>query len=72
MIPIYENYGLYKPRMNVRKMVEELLMEVAPEYLQGFGKYCSIQSDSPAKKRPSQKIPEPRAKNSFDRCAGIL
>ena len=35
-IPIYENYGLYKPRMNVRKMVEELLMDIAPEYLQGL------------------------------------
>lgn len=52
MIPIYENYGFYKPRMNVRKMVDELLMEVAPEYLQGLGSIVlSSQTRLPRKDR---------------------
>lgn len=36
-IPIYENYGAYKPNLNVRRMVANLLDSVGPEYLQGLG-----------------------------------
>jgi len=36
-IPIYENYGAYKPSVNARKIVEKLLVAIDPEYLQGLG-----------------------------------
>ncbi|HKV93825.1 MAG TPA: hypothetical protein VJW20_14860 [Candidatus Angelobacter sp.] len=36
-IPIYENYGKYKPRLNARKIVENLFVTVDPNYLRGLG-----------------------------------
>jgi hypothetical protein len=51
-IPIYENYGSYKPTVNVRKMVEKLLGSVDPEYLQGLGSIVlSSQAQLPRKGR---------------------
>lgn len=36
-IAIYENYGTYKPSLNVRQMVEKLLDSIDPNFLQGLG-----------------------------------
>jgi hypothetical protein len=36
-IAIYENYGTYKPSLNVRRIVEKLLDSIDPNYLQGLG-----------------------------------
>lgn len=72
MIPIYENYGLYKPRMNVRKMVDELLMEVAPEYLQGLGSIVlSSQTRLPRKDRRKKFLSRGRKIPSSDVLASI-
>jgi hypothetical protein len=51
-IAIYENYGAYKPGLNVRKMVEELLDSIDPNYLQGLSSVVlSSQSQLPRKGR---------------------
>jgi hypothetical protein len=36
-VPINENYGAFKPRINARKIIENLLGSVDPVYLQGLG-----------------------------------
>jgi hypothetical protein len=36
-IPIYENYGAYKPRIEARKIIENLLSSIDPDYLRGLG-----------------------------------
>jgi len=36
-IPIYENYGTYKPKMPASKIVRRLLDTMPPEYLRGLG-----------------------------------
>jgi hypothetical protein len=52
VIAIYENYGTYKPSVNARKIVEDLLASVDPDYLQGLGSIAiSSQTDLPRKKR---------------------
>ena len=35
-IPVYENFGSYKPRINAAKIVRDLLRTVPPEYLRGL------------------------------------
>jgi hypothetical protein len=51
-IPIHENYGTYRPSANARRLVENLLASIDPEYLQGLASIVlSSQVDLPRKKR---------------------
>jgi hypothetical protein len=51
-IPIYEHYGEFKPNLNVRMLVENLLDSVDPEYLQGLGSIVlSSQMQLPRRER---------------------
>lgn len=55
-IPIHENYGTYKPNLNVRKIVGRLLGSIDPEYLQGLGSIVLSSQDQLTRKGRRKKF----------------
>jgi hypothetical protein len=75
LIPIHENYGAYKPNKNVRRIVENLLASIDPQYLQGLGSIVlSSQAGLSRKRRRKKfvsrgrKVPTPHVQAYYRQC----
>lgn len=55
VVPIYENYGAYRPRTNARRIVTYLLTTVESNYLQGLGSIVLSSQTVLSRKKRRQK-----------------